>query len=139
MREEYPAAIDALEERLAADPTEQETVIRLGFNLWYAVAEAERMAKRLPIERYAARFMALLRQYQGRFGQDADFCWAYGLGTSLFWFLFPGATEELGDGLLARAKEIDSFYASLLQAGNQAGIAARFRGRGILAHYYAVR
>lgn len=32
--EEYPLALDALEERLRADPFDPEAVIRLGFNLW---------------------------------------------------------------------------------------------------------
>jgi hypothetical protein len=138
VQEDYPAAIDALEERLAAAPNDREVAIRLGFNLWYAVAEAQRMGKCLPVARYAARFMELLREYEPGLGGDADFCWAYGLGISLFWHRFPDATEELGEAMLARAKELDPFYASLFHEGAQRAIAERFRGRGIFAHYYAV-
>jgi hypothetical protein len=136
VEEDYPAAIDALEERLAAAPNDREVLIRLGFNLWYAVVEADRMAKRLPVGRYAARFMALFREHEPRLGDDADFCWAYGLGLSMFWYEFPGATEELGDAMLARAKELDPFYENLLCEGSQEATAERFRGRGILASYY---
>jgi hypothetical protein len=134
VRDDYPAAIDALEERLRADPSERETVIRLGFNLWYAVVEADRMQKQLPTERYATRFMELFREYRSRFDSDADFCWAYGVGISLFWFQFLGADESLGVGLLARAKELDSFYTRM----QQSEIIERYRGRGIFAKYYAI-
>ena len=40
VREDYPTAIDALEERVRADPSDREAVIRLGFNFWYAVVRA---------------------------------------------------------------------------------------------------
>jgi hypothetical protein len=138
LREDYPAAIDALEERLRIDPSEREAVVRLGFNLWYGVVEANRMQKQLPTEKYAARFMDLFRQYRTRFEGDADFCWAFGLGISLFWFNFAGADEKLGEALLTRAKEIDPFYERMLHAGGQSEMAERFRGRGIFAKYYAI-
>jgi hypothetical protein len=135
---DYPAVIDALEERLVADPNDREALIRLGFNLWYAVADAQRMAKHLPVGQYAARFMELFREHEQRLGDDADFCWAYGLGISLFWHEIPDATEELGEAMLAHAKELDPFYEGLFREGGQEAIAERFRGRGIFAHYYAV-
>lgn len=134
VREDYPAAIDALEERLLSAPSERETVIRLGFNLWYAVVEADRMQKQLPTERYATRFMELFHEYRTRLDGDADFCWAFGLGISLFWFQFPGADESLGAALLARAKELDSFYTRM----QQSEMIQRYRGRGIFASYYAI-
>ena len=134
VREDYPAAIDMLEERLRADPSERETVVRLGFNLWYAANEEARMRQGLPVERYASRFMELLREYQSQLDSDADFCWAFGLGISLFWFEFPGADEALGEALLARAKELDPFYVRL----DQEEMHERFRGRGIFASYYAI-
>src|SRR5687768_9471435 len=79
MGEDYPAAIDALEERLRADPSDQEAVIRLGFNLWYVVEGSicGRIQKSLPTERYAIRFMDLFHEYT-RFESNADFCWAFG-------------------------------------------------------------
>lgn len=46
VREDYPAAINALEDRVGADPSDSEAVIRLGFNLWYAVVEDMRMSLR---------------------------------------------------------------------------------------------
>ena len=108
--------------------------MRLGFNLWYAAHEDLRMCKGLPVERYAARFMELFRQYQSQMNGDPDFCWAFGLGISLFWFEFPGATEALGEALLSRAKELDPFYGRLDQEEMQ----RRFFGRGIFAKYYGV-
>jgi hypothetical protein len=138
VREDYPAAIDALEERLRANPSEKEAVIRLGFNLWYATVEDARMQKGLPVERYATRFMELFRQYQTQFESDADFCWAFGQGISLSWYEFPGADERLGEALLQRAKQLDAFYASFYAPRTQGEIIERFRGRGIFARYYAV-
>lgn len=134
VREDYPAAIDALEHRLRENPTEREAVVRLGFNLWYATHEQSRMGIHLPTERYASRFMELFREYRPLVQDDADFCWAFGLGISLFWFEFPGADERLGEALLARAKELDPFYARM----DQEEMRERFRGRGIFASYYAI-
>src|SRR5687767_11305210 len=95
--EDYPAAIDALEARLAQDPADAEAVRRLGFNLWYAVAEEGRLRNSIPAADYARRFMELYRLYADQLSQDADFCWAYGLGMSLFAFYLIGATEEEGN------------------------------------------
>lgn len=134
MREDYPAAIDALEERLRFDPTEHETVSRLGFNLWYAAVEDARMRKGLPIQRYANRFVELLREYQPQMECNADFCWAFGLGISLFWFEFPGTDQACGEALLARARGLARFYARM----DQYEMYERFRGRGIFASYYAI-
>lgn len=132
--QDYPAAIDALEERLQQHPLEREAVIRLGFNLWYATHEEALMRKDLPTERYASRFMELLREHRSQMDDDADFCWAFGLGLSLFWFEFPGADEHLGEALLARAKKLDPFYDRM----DQEAMSARFCGRGIFASYYAI-
>ena len=46
---------------------------------------------------------------------EPDFCWAFGLGLSVFWFEFPGASDKLDGALLERAKELDPFYARLNQ------------------------
>jgi len=141
--EDYPSAIDALEARLREDPNDVEAVIRLAFNLWNVAVEWYRVGVDEGLaEQYAARFMQLYQQYKERLSGNADFCWALGLGIQLFWFELPGATEQLGNDLLDRAGELDSFYARM-QRGGDAGatqdkIARRFRGRGILALYYAV-
>lgn len=133
VREDYPAVIDALEERLRAHPSDRETVVRLGFNLWYAVVEVIRMQKPLPIEHYAVRFMELFHKYRSHFETDADFCWAFGLGMSLFPLEFPGADETLGEALLERAREQDPFWRRM----QHDEMIERFRGRGIFAKYYA--
>jgi hypothetical protein len=134
--EEYPAAIDALEARLAIDPEDHEAVRRLGFNLWYAVVEQMRMGKELPVEDYARRFMELYRQYADQLADDADFCWAFGLGMELFWFELPGATEEEGTRLLDRARATDPFWERFGQGvGHDT---SRLRNRGIFAAYYNV-
>ena len=138
VREDYPAAIDVLEERLRADPDDREAVIRLGFNLWIATTEAMRMQKSLPTELYAARFVELFRQYRSRLETNADFCWAFGLGISLDWFDFPGTDQALGNALMERARELDPFWRRIYQADGQAELAERFRGRGIFASYYGV-
>jgi hypothetical protein len=65
---------------------------------------------------------------------EPDFCWAFGLGLSVFWFEFPGASKKLGGALLERAKELDPFYARL----DQEEMRARFRERGIFASDYAI-
>ena len=134
VREDYPAAIDALEARLATNPEDHEAVRRLGFNLWYAVIEQTRMRKVLPLEEYARRFMELYRAYADQLTDDADFCWAFGLGMSMFWYNFPGATEEEGNGLLQRARSLDPIWAHL-EGGTDL---SRLKGRGIFAAYYNV-
>lgn len=131
-REAYPDAIDALELRLASNPNDPETVIRLGFNLWFAVEGDLRMRKNLPVEQYAARFMELLKLHAEQLNDNADFCWAFGLGISMFWFLFPGATEEQGKQLLDQARSLDPFWANL---GSDL---SRLKGRGIFERYYNV-
>ena len=135
VREDYPAAIDALEARLAADPADYEAVRRLGFNLWYAVVEQMRMGKELPVGDYARRFMELYRRYATELAKDADFCWAFGLGMSLFWFNFPGASEEEGNQLLDRARQLDAMWARLYEQGTDL---SRLQHRGIFAKYYNV-
>lgn len=132
--EEYPAVIDALEERLRVDPTDVETVIRLGFNLWYAAHEHIRMGKKLPVEEYARRFMELFEQYRATLIDNADFCWVFGLGMYLFWFEFPGATEELGASLMERACKLDKFWVNPDADAEEK--MRRFKGRGIFASYY---
>jgi hypothetical protein len=82
----------------------------LGFNLWYVVVENDRMDKNLLTERYASRFMELFEQHKNRLADNADFCWAFGLGMSLFWYYFPAATEELGNALLKHAQQLDPFW-----------------------------
>jgi len=141
--EDYPAAIDALGARLQEDPDDVEVVIRLGFNLWNVVAEWDRVGVDEELAgQYAARFMQLYEQYKEPLSANADFCWAFGLGVHLFWFMLPGSTEQLGDDLMGRAGELDPFYAGMGRGGDagtsQDEIASRFRGRGILASYYAV-
>src|SRR5204863_6506912 len=111
MREDYPAVIDALEERLKAYPNESETVLRLGFNLWYAVVANDRLKKDLPIDKYAARFTELYEATKEAFIENADYCWAFGLGISMFYYFFPNVSEEEGKALLNRAKEKDKFWA----------------------------
>jgi hypothetical protein len=134
VREDYPAAIDALEERLNAFPSDKEVVIRLGFNLWYAVAEEARLRRTLPTESYVRRFVELFRTYQPQLEDDADFCWAFGLGISLDGHLFPGLDERVGEILLGRARELDHFYVRM----QQEEMNSRFRGRGIFASYYGI-
>lgn len=140
--EEYPAAIDALEARLAADLLDIEAVRRLGFNLWYAVAEDSRIRNPIPAKEYAARFNELHRQYVHRFSDDADFCWAFGLGLSFYSFHLSGTTDEAGrrilesEGyrLLDRARSLDPMWAELARGTDL----SRLRGRGIFASYYNV-
>lgn len=139
VNERYPDAIDALEDRLLAFPCEPETVIRLGFNLWYAVAEADRMALQLPVDEYGKRFMELLGRHRSALSDNADFCWAFGLGLELFWHYFPDGSEDEGMALTARAGELDAFWQSLFDGTiTQKKIAQRLAGRGIFASYYAV-
>lgn len=150
--ESYPAAIDALEERLKTHPAEEETVVRLGFNCWLVAEEGERIDPTLSTEQYAERFMELFRTYKDTFSESADFCFAFGLGMSLFWYLYPGATERQGKALLKRASKLDSFYKTIItpistfarwryrtgRHASQEALARRFSGRGVLAKYYAV-
>lgn len=137
--EAYPAAIDALEERLRVHPDEMEAVIRLGFNLWYAVVEETRLKNCVPVEECAERFMKTFHTYKESLGDNADFCWAFGLGIDLFWHMFPGATKETGASLIQRAAQLDEFWNRFSKGEVPVEeYAARFAGRGIFAAYYAV-
>lgn len=160
MQEKYPDAIQALEERLKENPHDGETITRLGFNLWYAAEESDRMGIYLPVDDYFARVMELLDKYRSECGDNADFCWAIGLGISLFHYYFPSGTQELGDSLLAKARRLDPFYARFMKNrprwyfkipkfirrlihGRQErrimqDTVTRFRGRGIFAKYYNI-
>ena len=144
--EDYPGAIEALEERLRKDPQEREAVVRLGFDYWLAISESDRLSLDVPMERYAARFLELLRTYESLLSGDADFCWVYGLPLSLQHYNFAqdgrdrdelDSLQAWGEKLLQSAASLDSFYAKL-QSGQatQKELAARFGGRGCLARYY---
>jgi hypothetical protein len=135
LAEKFPEAIEAIEKRLAADPSEAEAVIRLGFNLWYAVAEGGRLSPSGGYEQFAPRFVTLYRTYSNRFADNADFCWFFGLGMSLFWFYFPDTTEDDGKRLLEHARSLDPMWRHLWDPGVDL---SRLRGRGILAAYYTV-
>jgi len=139
IRQEYPAAIDALEELVRSDPSDAEAVIRLGFNLWYVVAEAERLQASLPTQHYASRFMELFRQHRDALADNPDFCWAFGQGMNMFWWAFPGATEQLGKSLIDTACRLDGFWSRFWTDLTEAEGAGRLRGRGILQRYYNVR
>lgn len=150
--ETYPEAIDALEQRLAANPDEEETVVRLGFNLWLIAEEGCRIDPTLPSEEYAERFMQLFGDYRHKLKGSADFCFAFGLGISLFWWLFPAATERQGKALLRSAARLDPLYKRMItpttwfakwryfsgRHPTQPELARRFSGRGVLAKYYGV-
>lgn len=137
MREALTEAINALENRLQVDPTEIETVIRLGFDYWYILAEEFCMGIFIPYDQYASRFMQLLRQYEPALINNADFHMSFGLGLFLFPFYFPGGTESEGKRLIDRAKQLDDFWKSQ-QSGTVTEDARhkRFRGRGILQYYF---
>jgi hypothetical protein len=139
IQEQYPRAIDELECFLQVDPRNSEIVTRLGFNLWLAVVEAERMGVQVPMDAYATRFVELLRQYEPIFPDNADFCWAFGLGIELFWFHFPGMSEEDGKALTTKARRLDTFWARFHDGSiTQEELAQRLAGRGALAKYYDV-
>jgi hypothetical protein len=135
--EQYPEVIDSLEERLKKDPSDIETVIRLGFNLWYAAHENQRMQKQLPEGKYRKRFMELLRIYKRSLWNNPDFCWAYGLGLALFWYEFPDASEKIGKELINQACKLDPFWAAVKnQNATLAEMKKRLKGRGIFEVYY---
>ena len=146
--EDYPGAIEALEWRLREDPKEREAVVRLGFNYWLAISGSERLRSKVPMVRYAARFLELLRTYESRLSVDADFCWVYGLPLSMQYYDFARNGRDLeeldslrswGEKLLESAASLDGFYKKL-QSGQatQDELASRFGGRGCLARYYNV-
>jgi hypothetical protein len=136
LAEDYPAAIDELELRLKENPNEVETIIRLGFNLWYAVVENECMKKNLPVKQYASRFMDLFHQHYDTLKNNADFCWAFGQGIDMFWFYFSGATKKMGQSLIDNACRLDNFYERFFKDLPPYEIVERFKGRGILDKYY---
>jgi len=134
--EDYPAVIDELELRLKANPNEIETIVRLGFNLWYAVVENDFLKKNLPVEQYASRFMALFNQYHDDLKDNADFCWVFGQGIQMFWFFFPGADEKMGQSLIDNACRLDDFYKRFWKDIPHSEVVERFKGRGIFEKYY---
>jgi hypothetical protein len=141
----YPAAIEALEERLKGDPDEKEAVIRLGFHYWFVISENDCLSLNVPVEQYAARFRELLWTYEDILGEDADFCFSYGLGLSLSFYDLVArmddleAYEALGKKLMKKAASLDAFYKRLNKGKvTQEQIARHFRGRGCFARYYGV-
>ena len=124
-------AIELLEARLVAKPDELETVIHLGFTLWYEVTEGQ-----LPVDDYARRFLELYRRYADTFSEKADFCHVFGLAIKLDWYFFPGTTEAEGHRLMSQAAALDPMWAQLYEADADL---SRLRGRGILAAYYNVK
>ena len=133
----YPQAIEALEARLSGETFDPEAVIRLGFNYWYCVVEKDVEDLKVPADEYAKRFMELFDEYKALLANHADFCWAFGLGMSLCWYYFPGATEEMGKELLERSKALDPFWRNAFCATKE-DKAKKLSGRGILSWYYNV-
>ena len=143
LKEDYPAILCALEDRLIEFPDEAETVIRLGFYLWLIASNFGRLEIPEGLEQECgSRFINLYNEYKFKFSQNADFCWAFGLGMSIFWHCLPGASEEIGNSLLAMAKANDSFWRRLLgESGEKVSeeeMKAKLQGRGVLATYYGV-
>jgi hypothetical protein len=141
----YPAAIEALEERLKGNPDEKEAVIRLGFHYWFVIAESGVVCQPVAVEEYAARFRELLWTYMDILGNDADFCFSYGLGLSMFFYNLVAsmddleAYEALGKKLMKKAASLDAFYKRFnKQKVTQEEIAQHFSGRGCFARYYGV-
>ncbi len=144
----YPAIIEALEERLKENPNDKEAVIRLGFHYWYITAEYRCLGINIPWEQYTARFRELLETYKETLGNDADFCFSYGLGLDLFYYHFvPDATdvksvkayESLGKKLLKKAASLDPFYKKFNKSkATQEEVAQHFSGRGCFLKYYNV-
>ena len=128
-------AIEALEAFLLEHPGDAEAVIRLGFNCWYVTVENEPLGLGIDEGKYASRFMQLFRRYRDALKDNADFCWAYGLGISMFWHHFPGAEESLGEDLLAEARRLDDFWRRFPHVTNEEKV-RRLSGRGILEEYY---
>ena len=144
----YPAIIEALEERLKEDPNDKEAVIRLGFHYWFITAEYQCLKLNIPFEQYTTRFRELLETYKDTFGNDADFCFSYGLGLELFFYYFvPDAKdaksvkayETLGKKLLKKAASLDPFYKKFNKSkATQEDIAQHFSGKGCFLKYYNV-
>ena len=145
---QYPDIIEALEERLKANPNDKEAVIRLGFHYWYVIAEHGCLGITIPWEIYAARFRELLQGYRKTLGNDADFCFSYGLGLDLFHYYLVSdakdvkilkAYESLGKKLLKKAARLDPFYKKFNRAKiTQEEIAEHFSGKACFLRYYNV-
>lgn len=144
----YPTIIEALEERLKENPDDKEAVIRLGFHYWYITAEYRCLDLNIPWEQYTARFRELLETYKDTLGNDADFCFSYGLGLDLFHYhLVPDANdvnslkayESLGKKLLKKAESLNPFYKKFNKSKvTQKEIAQHFSARGCFLKYYNV-
>ncbi len=144
----YPAIIEALEGRLKDNPEDKEAIIRLGFHYWYIIIECDCLKVNIPYEQYTARFRELLEKHKEPLGNDADFCFSYGLGLSMFYYHFvPDAKnvkslkayESLGKKLLKKAASIDPFYKKHRKLkATQEEIAQHFSGRGCFLKYYNV-
>jgi hypothetical protein len=136
---DYPEAIEFLESALRNDPGNPEIVTRLGFNLWIIATEGDRFGLGDLQAPCARRFMALYREFKSTMYHDADFCWVFGLAMSMFWYMLPGASKELGNELLYQAGQLDPFWKRFSSNQiSQKELAERFRNRGIFASYYAV-
>ncbi|MHC4950303.1 MAG: hypothetical protein ACYTEU_04860, partial [Planctomycetota bacterium] len=102
----------------------------------------------IPFEQYTTRFRELLETYKDTFGNDADFCFSYGLGLELFFYYFvPDAKdaksvkayETLGKKLLKKAASLDPFYKKFNKSkATQEDIAQHFSGKGCFLKYYNV-
>lgn len=148
INEKYPEAINAIEDKLKETPGNAETVIRLGFNLWFAIVEDDRMKLNLPIEQYANRFMELLNEYRSKLQDNADFCFSYGLGLSSDYYRFVKNAndikelkkcEKLGKDILKRASKIDSFYKKVIKGKvSKDELSEHFKGRGCFERYFNI-
>jgi hypothetical protein len=137
INERYPEAIDALESALEEQPS-CGVAARLAFNLWFVYIESFGFPQSLPFEQYRKRFVSLYRQYRDRCWNCADFCWACGLGISMFGYHFDIAQEE-GDRLLQRATELSEFWARMSQQEASEDEMRRYlAGKGIFECYYNV-
>ena len=135
MAEEYPVAIAELERFLGENPNDKEAVIRLGFDYWLGIVDADRLNVRgSQASSTARRFMALLRQKEKELGQVADFCWAYGLPLSLHYYYFAingfdasevEALRAKGERLLYNAAETRRFLCQTEERLGHAGGASR--------------
>jgi hypothetical protein len=144
----YPDIIDALEERLKENPDDKEAVIRVGFHYWFITVEYDCLKVKIPFEQYTARFRELLETYKDKFGNDADFCFSYGLGLDMFYYNFvPDAKdikslkayESLGKKLLKKTASLEPFYKKFRKRkATQEDIAQHFSGRACFLKYYNI-
>ena len=146
--EQYPAAIEAIEERLKSNSEKEEGVIHLGFLYWLGIVEDERLNLNVSFQQYAARFRELLNTYQSVFDNNADFCFSYGFGLSMDYYYFArdakdtkelNLYESLGKSLLEKAKRLSPFYKKLLNGKvSQQEISQHFAKRGCFLKYYSI-